>query len=236
MKKVYIVKNQDEALSVINKIFASGYKDSIILQDLIPGDDSNMRVLSAYSDKDKKVRMLCLGQVLLEEHAPTARGNHAAIITEYLPDITEKFRFMLDDLGYCGFSNFDIKFDPRDNSMRVFEINLRQGRSNYYITAAEINIARLIVEDYILDKTLEFTECKDEHFWSILPRGVLRKYIADKSIVSKVDSLYKSGRAKSSFWYKHDIMTNPLRLLFVIENMRRQYGKYKKYMNTENKD
>ena len=33
-------------------------------------------------------KMMCLGHVLLEEHTPKGLGNHAAIITEYDPELT----------------------------------------------------------------------------------------------------------------------------------------------------
>lgn len=229
MKKVYTADTQEQAASISREIFASGYGDSIIVQDFIPGDDSNMRVLSAYSDKNSKVKMMCLGHVLLEEHTPTALGNHAAIITESIPSLCEKFRAMLDDIGYRGFSNFDIKYDPRDNTMRVFEINLRQGRSNFYITGAGINIARLLVEDYVFNNDLPYSETTEEFFWSSVPRGVVYKYVSDENLRDKVRSLCKSGRASHSYWYKYDLRLNFLRYIFVVENMRRHYSKYKKY-------
>ena len=51
MKKVYTAASPGEAEIVIRRIYASGYPEKIILQDMIPGDDSHMRVLTAYSDQ-----------------------------------------------------------------------------------------------------------------------------------------------------------------------------------------
>ncbi len=229
MKKVYTADTPNEAEAIVKKIYTSGYRDKMILQDMIPGDDSNMYVLTAYSDTENKVKMTCLGHVLLEEHTPRGLGNHAAIITEHKPELVAKFRAMLDDIGYRGFSNFDIKYDSRDGSMRAFEINLRQGRSNYYITAAGINIAELLVRDNFLGETLPYTECSESHLWHTIPFGVVKKYVHNKECLDKAKALKKSGKARTSLWYKYDLVRSPRRLIWVIEHMRRQYGKYKKY-------
>ncbi len=229
MKKVYTAKSPDEAAEIIGEIYGAGYPDKMILQDMIPGDDSNMYVLTAYSDREHKVKMMCLGHVLLEEHTPKGLGNHAAIITEYMPELTERFRKMLDDLGYRGFSNFDIKYDPRDGSLRAFEINLRQGRSNYYITAAGINIAEILVRDNFLCEDMEYTECRESHLWHTIPFGVVKKYVHDEPSLSKAKKLRREGKAKTSLFYGYDIIRSPKRLVWVAEHMRRQYGKYKKY-------
>ena len=229
MKKVYVADNKDEALEIVKTIYASGYSDEMIIQDFIPGDDSNMNVLTAYSNKDGQVKMMCLGHVLLEEHTPKGLGNHAAIITEYKPEVTAPFKAMLEDLGYRGFSNFDIKYDPRDGSMRVFEINLRQGRSNYYITAAGINIAKLIVEDYIQNKELPYVECKNEHYWHSIPTKIVYKYVKSDELKNKVKTLIKNKKESSSLWYKYDLRFNPKRLAYVLIHLYRHFEKYKKY-------
>ncbi len=70
----------------------AGYEDALILQDFIPGDDSFMRVVTNYSGADGKVRLMCVGHVLLEEHNGHAIGNHAVIITEPEPELCEKLR------------------------------------------------------------------------------------------------------------------------------------------------
>ena len=81
-KKVYTIKDKKELEQVLDDIYGAGYTGKLIIQDMIPGNDEYMRVLTSYSDHNGKVKMMCLGHVLLEEHTPHGLGNHAVIITE----------------------------------------------------------------------------------------------------------------------------------------------------------
>ena len=73
-------------------------------------------------------------------------------------EVVSKFKNFLESINYTGFSNFDIKYDTRDNTYKVFEINLRQGRSNYYVTGSGNNIAEYVVKDRVENKELELKE------------------------------------------------------------------------------
>ena len=84
--------------------------------------------------------------------------------TTALP-LVENIRRMLEDCHYTGFSNFDIKVGDDPTDFRVFEINLRQGRSNYYVTASGMNIARLVVEKWN-DGGSDCVLNRNEVFWA----------------------------------------------------------------------
>ena len=129
-KKVYTIKDKKELDQVLDDIYGAGYTGKLIIQDMIPGNDEYMRVLTSYSDHNGKVKMMCLGHVLLEEHTPHGLGNHAVIITEPNKELMMRVKDLLEELHYVGFSNFDIKYDRRDGKFKFFEINTRQGRSN----------------------------------------------------------------------------------------------------------
>lgn len=230
MKKVYTAGSPAEAAAILKTIYAAGYPDRVILQDRIPGDDSFMHVLTAYCDKNAQVKMMCLGHVGLEEHTPKALGNHAAIITEYNEPLMTKLKTFLEAVGYTGFANFDIKYDSRDDSYRVFEINLRQGRSNYYVTGAGHNIARYVVEDRVLGHDLgECVMNRGETFWHSVPRAVVYRYVRDAAFVEKARSLAKQGKETCTFRYKKDLRFNPRRFAYYLVHMQRYFKKFKTY-------
>ena len=203
IKKVYICDTWEELLQALDAIYAAGYPDHMILQEFIPGDDTYMRVMTNYSDRNGQVKLMCLGHVLLEEHSPHGIGNHAVIITEHDEPLAQKIKGLLEALNYTGFSNFDIKYDSRDGKYKLFEINCRQGRSNYYVTGAGYNIAKLLVEDRLEKKELPFIITENESLWRMVPKNVAFKFIP-KSYHKQMKALLRAGKGTHSLEYRKD--------------------------------
>ena len=224
-KKVFKLDTKEELIETVRKTYEAGYTDHMIIQDFLPGDDTYMRVLTGYSDRSGKVKMMCLGHVLLEEHTPYGIGNHAVIITEYEEELMLKFKNLLEDIGYTGFSNFDIKFDRRDNKYKAFEINTRQGRSNYYVTGAGHNISKYFVEDFILERQLKEEMSRNESLWMVVPKGVAFKYAPEYK--EKMQALIKKGKYVNPLFFKPD--NNAGRMLRLYKSQLAHYAKFKKY-------
>lgn len=152
MEKVYKVKDKSEFEKVVKLIYSTYYDDNLIIQEYIEGEDTDIWTPTFYCDRNKKVKMMAMGRVLLEEHVPTAIGNDAAIIMQYVEEPMEKIKDFLEKIEFTGFCNCDMKYDRRDNKYKIFEVNVRQGRSNYSVTAVCHNIAKILVDDLILKK------------------------------------------------------------------------------------
>lgn len=226
-KKVYKADTRAELERILDDIYGAGYDDSIIIQNFIPGDDTYMRVLTNYSDQHGKVKMMCLGHVLLEEHTPKGIGNHAVIITEHNAEVEAQFKNLLEKLKYVGFSNFDIKYDMRDGKYKVFEINTRQGRSNYYVTGAGANVAKYFVEDYIENKELEEHIVTNKHLWLVVPKKVAFTYIKPEEYRKEMRELFDSGRWVNPLFYGPD--NGFVRKLKLYKSQLGHFAKFKKY-------
>ena len=226
-EKVYIIDNREELNKTTEKIYASGYPEKLIVQDMIPGNDEYMYVLTSYSDQSGKVVMMCLGNVLLEEHTPLGKGNHAVIITEQNKELMKQAREFLESINYVGFSNFDIKYDYRDGKYKFFEINTRQGRSNYYVTASGFNVARYLVEDYIYNHQMDLELSKDPYLWTVVPNRVALKYVKQEENVKRLKQLMDEGKEVNPLFYKPD--NGIYRRLRMIKATLSHYSKFKKY-------
>lgn len=226
-EKVYIIQNRQELNQKIEMIFNSGYPEKLIIQDMIPGNDEYMYVLTSYSDQSGKVVMMCLGNVLLEEHTPLGKGNHAVIITEHNAELMKQAKEFLESINYVGFSNFDVKYDYRDGKYKFFEINTRQGRSNYYVTASGFNVARYLVEDYIYNNEIEFEVSTEPHLWMVVPKKVAFKYVKQEKNLNRMNQLIEEGKVVNPLFYKPD--RSLYRNFRMLKANLAHYKNFKKY-------
>ena len=226
LAKVYVCQTWEELLRALDQVYDAGYPDHMILQEFIPGDDTYMRVLTNYSDRNGLVKRMCLGHVLLEEHSPHGIGNHAVIMTEYDEELCLRIKTMLEDLHFTGFSNFDIKYDKRDGKYKAFEINCRQGRSNYYVTGAGQNIAKTLVQKQIKKQDLEFEICQTRSLWRMVPRQVAFSFIP-KEYHSQMKALIQAGADSHSLEYVNDASWK--RKLRIIKNHLGNIKRFERY-------
>ncbi len=230
-KKVFVVQNADEMQRILQGVYGSSYQDSMIVQDFVPGDDTRMRVMNCYSNARGKVTMMTLGAVLLEEHTPAGIGSYGAIMTGYDEAINERIKGFLEEIGYVGYSNFDLKYDERDGSYKLFEINPRQGRSSYFVTASGKNLARYLVNDAVYgnDDPIDIATLDDEVLWTMIPLSVIREYVADPEARERAERLIREGKVSRSYWSKDD--RSLLRFVSYQMNQRNYRRQYRECFN-----
>lgn len=225
--KAYFIDSEKALLDTLKLIYGNGYDGRMIIQEMVPGADSLEYDLHMYIGSDHKIKLMDFGNVLLEEHTPTAVGNNAATLTTYNEELMLKVGRMMEQIGWEGFADADIKYDSRDGKYKLFEINVRQGRSNYRVTGAGNNLAKLVVEDYIYRKELPMKLVKEPHFWHVVPLGVVYKYVEDPEKLAIVRKLVAEGKVCDSANYKADM---PLkRRLYLAARAINFYRKFKKY-------
>ncbi|MCF0150826.1 MAG: hypothetical protein HUJ80_05405 [Firmicutes bacterium] len=228
--KAYFINSKQELVDTLKLIYANGYDDHMIIQDMVPGEDDAIYDLQMYIGSDHKIKLMNFGNVLLEEHTPTAVGNNAATLTTYNEELMLKVGHMMEEIGYEGFADADIKYDHRDGKYKMFEINIRQGRSHYRVTGSGNNLARYVVDDYIFHKDIPMTLVKEPYFWHAVPLGVVYKYVKDEKKLAQVRQLVKEGKVCDSQYYSEDM---PLKRWIYLKlrglNMYRKFDKYYPY-------
>ncbi|MFC0674148.1 carboxylate--amine ligase [Brachybacterium hainanense] len=194
-KKVWFVHSAEELDALLRTIARAGYRGRLVVQELIPGDDTAMCSITAYVDQAGRVTLLTSARVLLEEHTPDALGRPAAMITTPLPEALEQARRLLAATSWRGFANFDVKEDPRDGVLKFFEVNPRIGRNLHYNTAAGANVSRVVVADRIEHREIEPLTSYDEILYSLVPLPLLLRYVTDPAQRRWVRTVARRGAA-----------------------------------------
>jgi len=207
-KKIYKIENEEELNKVIKKIKESNYEDTLIIQEFIPGDDSHLFDAVVYADRNKKVKLVSFAQIGLQEHAGKMVGNAAVLMNGYnsfdgnVKDMTQKIKTFMESIGYMGFAEFDMKYDERDKTFKVLEINARQGRCSYYISAAGFNLVKIMADDLIYKKDIPYHEINEDVLLSFVPKKIAKKYIKNEQF--KLDALSKWTKHVNPLKYKKD--------------------------------
>lgn len=222
--KVYKVNSKEEVQKVIDMVKKSGYQHELIIQDFIPGEDTAMWDSVVYVNSKGETQLVSFAQVVLQEHTKTAIGNYTALISRYNEEVMSKLRGFLEAVGYRGYGNFDLKYDERDGKFKIFEVNIRQGRSSYYITPMGHNMARYFVDDLIYNKSQPCAYLKGEVLFSVVPKIVLKKFVKDPEVQKEIRSLIRRKKLVNPLFYKKDNMFKRKVYLFL-----RQINYYKKY-------
>lgn len=203
--KVFKIESEEELLEIIKRIEKSGYREEIIIQEFIPGDDSLLFDSMFYVGTDKKAKLMSFAQIGLQEHTKEGVGNCTVLVNGYnefnnTDIIKYKLKDFLEEIGYQGYCEVDLKFDRRDNKFKVFEINARQARCGYYLTACGYNMAKYLVDDLIYKKEQTFTFIKEKHVLTFVPKTVIKKYVTSTPLREEILSLASQNK-----------ITNPLK-------------------------
>lgn len=232
LAKVYKAHTEEELEKIIKKIEKAGYNKNLIIQEFIPGDDSALFDSIFYVGKDKKAKLATFAQIGLQEHTPTGIGNCTVLVNGfdehgYQEEIVYKLKQFIESIGYQGFAEFDMKYDVRDGKYKVLEINPRQSRSGYYLTACGYNLIKYLIDDLIYDKKIDFKIIKEKYVLSFVPKTVIKKYIKNEKLKKEINRLIKNKKIVNPIDYKKD--KNIKRKLYVFYRNLNYIKKYKRY-------
>lgn len=173
-QKGYKIESEEVLKKVLNNIKKSGFQDKFIVQEYIEGNDESMYVITAYVSKNHKVKVMTAGKILMHDRTPELIGNYSAITNAYIEDLSLELKDFLEKMNFTGICHFDVEYDIKRKKFYVFEMNIRQGRSNFYTCVSGANLMEQIVDDYIYNKDNKFYIANNKYTVSIIPKFLLK--------------------------------------------------------------
>jgi predicted ATP-grasp superfamily ATP-dependent carboligase len=108
------------------------------VQEVIPGGDEQLWTLGSHRAADGTPLASFTGRKLRQW--PPAFGTARAAEARWDPDLAARCHALLDELGYHGISQVEVKRDPRDGRDHLIEVNPRSWLWISLATACGVNI------------------------------------------------------------------------------------------------
>ena len=194
-KKIYSCDDQTALDALWASLRDAGFAGDFLVQERIDGDDTHMGALTFYVGANGQMQAFGAAQALLEDHAPTMRGNSVAMVSRVWPDLMERCQRLVAELGYTGLGEVDVKRDPRTGEWLFLELNPRAGRNSYYMAAAGVNPMRAMVTDLVDGRGKKLWVADEPALYTLVPQSLLERYIADPALLAEVRDLVAQGRS-----------------------------------------
>jgi predicted ATP-grasp superfamily ATP-dependent carboligase len=159
-KRVIHAQSAQFVLDWLARISASvsGQQLGFIIQEIVPGDATNLYTFSSYSNQRGKVVAFSVIRKLTQ--VPADFGTITSGLVERQDKVIELGTHLIEKIGFYGLANTEFKWDARDNTFKLMEINARSGMSIYYTTRSGVNLPYLAYQEAIgkaeeLSRTLE---------------------------------------------------------------------------------
>lgn len=196
--KIYKLNSEEEVKNTLNLIKNGGYTDKLILQEFIPGDDSNLFDSVVYVNTKGHVEFISFAQIGLQERTKSMVGNAAVLMNGFnttkgdVDNQVEDIKKFMENIGYTGFAEVDMKYDCRDNTFKVLEINARQGRCSYYVTPLGKNLVQVLIEDCLNGIEHEYEVLDKRVLLSFVPKGIVKKYISNEGFKKEALKIWRN--------------------------------------------
>ena len=181
LQKGYKIDSQEQLRETLTHVKELGFPGTFIIQEYIEGSDDSMYMYTAYVNTKGKVVGMCGANILMHDRTPDLIGNYNAMTYTRDEELAEKLKTFLESVGYTGICHFDIQYDKKRDGYIIFEMNLRQGRGNYYTVAGGLNLAKCLVDDYIEGKDTPFFLTDTPYTTAVLSESALVKAVGERA-------------------------------------------------------
>ncbi|MFT0848080.1 ATP-grasp domain-containing protein [Actinomycetaceae bacterium L2_0104] len=221
LQKAMPVESMDEALATFGTWSERGVHIRLIVQELIPGDDTTQWVVNGYVDSRGEVTATGSGRVLLGLHQPQLVGNAAMILVQSNEELIADAQRIVLAAGMRGFFSMDVKIDPRTGTAYWLDLNPRIGRGHYYLKVGGIDLASAMLAD-MEGRVPSYQTNERDGIYTVIPMCLAnRTYLRDETLYTEVKRVRRARRAINPLTYSKD--RNPKRTLYRVINLVNQW-------------
>lgn len=141
--KIVHCRDRGELLAHYDRIAAVNPR--LIVQEFVPGDDRNLVYACFYIGRDGEPLGLFQGRKC--RVLPPGSGSASYVESMQDPRLTEACLKLLGGVGYRGLGGLELKRDPRDDTYKLIEFNVRYGLWDALGAQCGVNLALMAYRD-----------------------------------------------------------------------------------------
>jgi len=143
-RKMVKVDSHAEMIEAVREADEAGL--DVLIQEFIPGGDDAGVNYNAYF-QDGRPLAACTAQKL--RLSPPEMGRPRVLISRHVPDVAELATALISEMGVEGFSCTEFKWDRRDATYELMEINGRPNHSTALSVRCGVNFPAIIYRHLI---------------------------------------------------------------------------------------
>ena len=215
-KKVFVCRNKEELLKNYLDAIKAIPASEIMIQDIVPGSSNNEYSVYLFYTESRVFNHMIVRR---KRQHPADFGNAATFIEsveiEVLKLQSEK---LLKEIGYSGICEVEFKYDIRDNSYKLLEINPRTWKSHSISEKAEVPFLLSLYEKMINGKNLITDSYKESYFKHILLDTIM--ILLNKEY--RATRFYNKEKTQYAVWDKKDILPAIWELIYFPLNIAKR--------------
>ena len=160
--KNFEVPNETELISQFKLCLEADQE--VMLQEIIIGPDTNLYKLQAYINSKGEMSAKFFFNKL-RQHPPMFGVGRVGISTKRNEEVEILAERLMRKANYKGFFSIEFKKDPKDNQLKLMEVNVRMPRNNMLATTSGVNFPWVIYSDLIENKQIDIDDYKKNCYW-----------------------------------------------------------------------
>jgi predicted ATP-grasp superfamily ATP-dependent carboligase len=164
-RKMVLARCPEELIAAYRE--ATDADCAVMLQEFIPGEDAMGVNYNAYFWEGEPLAEFTAAKI---RNAPPQLGSPRVVVSKHIPEVIEPGRRLLRALGYSGFSCTEFKWDARDRSYKLMEVNGRHNMSSRLAPSCGMNFPFLEYRHLAYGEKPAPCDFEDGTYWIELSR------------------------------------------------------------------
>lgn len=220
-QKVFKASSSDELIETYKKVIE--FNKEVMVQEIIQGKDDRIYLCAAYFSKNAEPLAIFTGRALRQY--PTEFGTKSLAEAVDDPEVAELSIRFLKAINFQGICGVEFKRDPRDNQLKMIEINPRPVRWHSLTDACEVPIVYTAYRD-LLGKEVKPVSSQGKGKWIFVWRDLLSatKYVLRRqlSIGNWINSL--KGKKEYAIFRWDDPIPFFYFPIYLISQVKKYYS------------